>query len=119
MLNNFKWVPLFSIFLGGLSLHISKALLCHFFELNIQWGATSKEVERCNFLEEIPKIVKSFWGTFVYCFAMTALMVCGYFVFPRDWRITDFVSIYPLAAVTASHFALPVLLNPALMKFTF
>jgi hypothetical protein len=50
---------------------------------------------------------------------MTALMICGYFVFPRDWRITDFVSIYPLAAVTASHFALPVLLNPALMKFTF
>ncbi|KAH7361929.1 glycosyl transferase family group 2-domain-containing protein [Plectosphaerella cucumerina] len=119
LINNFKWVPLFSIFLGGLSLHISKALLCHFFELDIQWGATSKEVERCNFLEEIPKIAKSFWGTFLYCFIMTALMICGYFVFPRDWRITDFVSIYPLAAVTASHFALPVLLNPALMKFTF
>lgn len=116
--NNFKWIPLFSIFLGGISLHVSKALLCHFFEINIQWGATSKEVEHCNFLEEIPKIIKSFWGTFLFCFLMTGLLVAGYFFFPREWQIKTFASIYPLASVTICHFALPVLLNPALMKFT-
>ncbi|KAM0278332.1 hypothetical protein ACHAQH_005251 [Verticillium albo-atrum] len=116
---NFKWAPLFTIFLGGLSLHVSKALLCHFFEINIQWGATSKEVERCNFLEEIPKILKSFWGTFLFCFLMATLMVCGMYTFPRVWRIDEFASIYPLASVTVCHFLLPVLLNPALMKFSF
>lgn len=119
VITNFKWAPLFTIFLGGISLHVSKALLCHFFEINIQWGATSKEVERCNFLEEVPKILKSFCGTFVFCFLMTALMVCGMYVFPRVWRIDEFASIYPLASVTVCHFLLPVLLNPALMKFSF
>ncbi|KAM0500258.1 hypothetical protein ACHAQF_006646 [Verticillium nonalfalfae] len=119
LISNFKWAPLFTIFLGGISLHVSKALLCHFFEINIQWGATSKEVERCNFLEEVPKILKSFCGTFLFCFLMTALMVCGMYLFPRVWRIDEFASIYPLASVTVCHFLLPVLLNPALMKFSF
>lgn len=117
--NNFKWIPIFSIFLGGISLHVSKALLCHFFEINIQWGATSKEVEHCNFIEEIPKIIKSFSGTFVFTFSMTALMICGYYVFPLEWQIRTFATIFPLGVSVVSHFALPVLLNPALMKFTF
>ncbi|KAH0443358.1 glycosyltransferase family 2 protein [Colletotrichum camelliae] len=116
---NFKWMPIFTVFLGGISLHVSKALLCHFFEIDIQWGATSKEVENCNFLEEIPKIIKSFAGTFVFCFGATALIICGYYVFPVEWQIRTFATIYPLCVTTFSHFALPVLLNPALMKFTF
>ncbi|KAK1598568.1 glycosyl transferase family group 2-domain-containing protein [Colletotrichum navitas] len=117
--NNFKWMPIFTIFLGGISLHVSKALLCHFFEINIQWGATSKEVERCNFMEEIPKIIKSFAGTFIYTFAGTALIVCGIYVFPPLWQINTFATLYPVGVSVVSHFALPVLLNPALMKFTF
>lgn len=116
---NIKWTPLFTVFLGGLSLHVSRALLSHLFEINIQWGATSKEVERCNFLEEVPKIIRSFRGTFLYCFLMTAIMVCGAVVMPHDWRVTDFASVYPLASITVCHFALPVFLNPALMKFSF
>ncbi|KAF4827643.1 hypothetical protein CGCTS75_v008069 [Colletotrichum tropicale] len=116
---NFKWMPIFTIFLGGISLHVSKALLCHFFEIDIQWGATSKEVENCNFLEEIPKIIKSFAGTFVFCFGATALVICGYYVFPHEWQIRYFATIYPMCVTIVSHFALPVLLNPALMKFTF
>ena len=117
--NNLKWIPLFAIFLGGLSLHVSKALICHFFEIPISWQATQKEVEEVNFLEEIPKLIKKFWGTFIFCFLCTAIIVCGWFVFPRQWQIHTFASIYPLAQVTVCHFSLPVLLNPALMKFTF
>ncbi|KAF5522052.1 hypothetical protein CGCA056_v006763 [Colletotrichum aenigma] len=116
---NYKWMPIFTLFLGGVSLHVSRALLCHFFEINIQWGATSKEVENCNFLEEIPKIIKNFAGTFFMCFAFTALVICGYFVFPEQWQIRTFATIYPLCSVIVCHFAVPVLLNPALMKFTF
>lgn len=37
---------------------------------------------------------------------------------PYDWRITDFVAILPMATVTASHFLLPLALNPALMTFS-
>ena len=37
---------------------------------------------------------------------------------PHDWTITDFVAILPMSCVAASHFLLPLALNPALMTFS-
>ncbi|KAL2268716.1 hypothetical protein VTJ83DRAFT_3562 [Remersonia thermophila] len=116
--DNIRWIPMFSIFLGGISLHLSQAILCHFFEINMTWGATAKELEQVRFGPEIVRIIKRFKWTFLYCFACTALMICGNTVFPIDWRIRELYAIYPLAATVVSHFCLPVLLNPALMMFT-
>ncbi|GAB1315061.1 Glycosyl transferase family group 2-domain-containing protein [Madurella fahalii] len=116
--DNIKWIPMFTIFLGGISLHMAQAILCHFFEIDMVWGATAKEIEEVNFGSEIVRIIRRFKWTFVYCFACTALMICGKTVFPDQWRIDMFFSIYPLAVTVISHFALPVLLNPALMMFT-
>lgn len=107
-----------TIFLGGLSLHVSQALLCHFFSVDMVWGATAKEVEEVNFLEEIPRLLRRFKGTFVWCILMTALIICGYFVFPGQWRIVHLASIWPLAWTVGCHFLLPVVLNPALMVFS-
>jgi hypothetical protein len=109
---------MFTIFLGGISLHVSQAILCHFFEIDMVWGATAKEAQKVNFGSEIVNILKNFKWTFLFCFACTALMVAGYFFFPQAWRITAFYSIYPLASIVVTHFCLPVLLNPALMMFT-
>ncbi len=109
---------MFCIFLGGISLHVSQAILCHFFEIDMVWGATAKELEEVRFGPEIVRILRRFKFTFIFCFACTALMICGNTVFPVQWRIDTFYSIYPLAAVVVSHFCLPVLLNPALMMFT-
>lgn len=68
LLENFKWVVMMAIFLGGLSMHLSAALLSHMFEIKMAWGATAKEVEDSNFFKELPKIFKkvcipvlSFW----------------------------------------------------------
>ncbi|KAI1662527.1 glycosyl transferase family group 2-domain-containing protein [Daldinia decipiens] len=116
--NNIKWIPLMTIFLGGLSLHVSQALLCHFFSVDMVWGATAKEVEDVNFLEEIPRLLRRFKGTFIWCILMTALIICGYFVFPGQWRIVHLASIWPLAWTVGCHFLLPVVLNPALMVFS-
>ncbi|KAH8661986.1 glycosyl transferase family group 2-domain-containing protein [Xylariales sp. PMI_506] len=55
---NFKWTFLLAIFLGGLSLHVSQALLAHMFEINMTWGATAKEAEFSNFFIEVPKVLK-------------------------------------------------------------
>ncbi|KAI3342225.1 glycosyl transferase family group 2-domain-containing protein [Ustulina deusta] len=115
--NNIKWVPVLSIFLGGLSLHVSQALLCHFFSIDMTWGATAKEVEEVNFLEEVPRLIKRFKGTFVFCFGTVGLIIAGLYGFPEEWRITYFASIFPLAWLVACHFLLPVVLNPALMVF--
>ncbi|KAI1801546.1 glycosyl transferase family group 2-domain-containing protein [Daldinia bambusicola] len=117
---NFKWTSLLAIFLGGLSLHISQALLCHMFEVEMTWGATSKEAEFSNFWIEIPKIIKKFKYSMIFSLifivGMIVLAVAPFV--PREWRITDFVAILPMATVASSHFLLPLALNPALMTFS-
>ena len=58
LFENFKWTFMLAIFLGGLSLHVSQALLAHMFEIDMSWGATSKEAEFSNFFIEVPKVLK-------------------------------------------------------------
>jgi hypothetical protein len=82
------------------------------------WGATAKEAEDTTFFVEMPRLLKRFKGTFVFCILCTGLMIAGAVAFPVFWRINDFVAIYPLCSLVVCHFLLPVALNPALMKFT-
>lgn len=121
LLENFKWVFMLAIFLGGLSLHVSQALLAHMFEIDMSWGATGKEAEASNFFVEVPKVLKSFKFSLIFSLVGIVGMIvlgCASFV-PYDWRINDFVAILPMATVTISHFLLPIALNPALMTFSF
>ena len=117
---NFKWTFMLCIFLGGLSLHVSQALLAHMFEVDMTWGATSKEAEFSNFFIEVPKVLSKF--KFSMLFALIGLvgmivLATGNFI-PPDWQIKDFVAILPMATVTVSHMLLPIVLNPALMTFS-
>ncbi|KAI5816579.1 glycosyl transferase family group 2-domain-containing protein [Pyronema omphalodes] len=119
LLENFKWVLLLAIFLGGLSLHVSQALLAHMFEIDMTWGATAKEVEYSNFFIEVPKVLKKFKFSFLF----SSLAIAGMIILatadfvPETWRIKDFVAILPMATVAGSHMLLPIALNPALMTF--
>ncbi|RYP89456.1 hypothetical protein DL769_000007 [Monosporascus sp. CRB-8-3] len=115
--DNVKWIPLISIFLGGISLHVSQAILSHFFSIDMTWGATAKELERVNFVEELPRLLRRFKGTFAFCLGAVALIICGVHAFPPQWRITYFASVWPLGNIVVCHFLLPVALNPALMVF--
>ncbi|KAI9809250.1 MAG: hypothetical protein M1825_002541 [Sarcosagium campestre] len=121
VMENFKWVLMLAVFLGGLSLHVSQALLSHMFEVNMTWGATSKEAEFSNFFIEVPKVLKRFKFSFFFSiFGIIAMIVLATAPFvPYDWHITDFVAILPMATITASHLLLPIALNPALMTFSF
>lgn len=117
---NFKWILMLGIFLGGLSLHVSSALLAHMFEINMTWGATSKEAEFSNFFIEVPKVLKKFKFSMIFSILGIGGMIVlaiGSFI-PPDYRITDFVAILPMATVTVSHMLLPIVLNPALMTFS-
>ncbi|KAF2083424.1 hypothetical protein K490DRAFT_76563 [Saccharata proteae CBS 121410] len=120
LVENIKWIFMLAIFLGGLSLHVSQALLAHMFEIDMTWGSTSKEAEFSNFFIEVPKVLRRF--KFSILFAVTGIvgmvvLACASFV-PYDWRITDFVAILPMSTVTVSHLLLPIALNPALMTFS-
>jgi hypothetical protein len=114
----FRWVPLLFVFLGGISMHVSQAILCHMFSIDMTWGATAKEITDTSFFVELPIIARRFKFVFVFCIATTALLVCGVVAFPDLWRINQLIAIFPLACVVFGHFFLPVLLNPALMRFT-
>lgn len=120
---NIKWILMLAIFLGGLSLHVSAALLAHMFEIDMTWGATSKEAEFSNFFIEVPKVLKSFkWSMLFALVAIIGMIVLAtglQGVIPVWWRITDFTAILPMATVAASHMLLPIALNPALMTFSF
>ncbi|KAF7559604.1 hypothetical protein G7046_g4537 [Stylonectria norvegica] len=117
---NFKWTFMLAIFLGGLSLHVSQALLAHMFEVDMSWGSTSKEAEFSNFFIEVPKVLKKFKISMLFSlFFLTGMTILATADFvPYSWRITDFVAILPMATVTGSHFLLPLALNPALMTFS-
>ena len=124
VIENLKWVPLLTVFLGGISIHLSQALLSHLFSIDMSWGATAKEASDTTFFEEVPRILKKFKFTFIWCICMIAGMIIlagvgplGQFV-PYHWRITFFTPVWPLATIVASHFLLPIILNPGLMMFT-
>jgi hypothetical protein len=87
------------------------------FEIDMSWGATSKEVEDTTFFEELPRLMNKFKFTFIFCFAMIGFMIAGASAFPVFWKITTFNAIYPLGTVVFSHLLLPIALNPALMRF--
>ncbi|OTA92924.1 hypothetical protein M434DRAFT_31404 [Hypoxylon sp. CO27-5] len=120
MYENFKWTLLLAIFLGGLSLHVSQAILAHMFEIDMTWGATSKEAEFSNFFIEVPKVLRKFKFSMLFSllFIVGMIIIAVAPFVPYSWRITDFVAILPMATVASSHFLLPLALNPALMTFS-
>lgn len=109
-----------AIFFGGLSIHVSMALLCQMFEINMTWGATAKEVEFSNFFLEVPKVLKRFKIVFIYCiFLIVAMVVMAVAPFiPWSYNIDHFIAIWPLAWMAAAHLLLPIALNPEMMTFS-
>ncbi|KAH9023009.1 glycosyl transferase family group 2-domain-containing protein [Lactarius hengduanensis] len=119
---NITWIPFFFFFFGGLSIHLSQALLAHLFSYNIQWGATKKEVERSNFFIEVPRILRRFWLAFVVGFLMFGMMIVfASNLLPLGWQIpgVSWAVIFPLALVAGSHVLFPIVLNPWLMIFSY
>ncbi|OBZ73353.1 hypothetical protein A0H81_07233 [Grifola frondosa] len=122
LIENLTWVPFFFFFFGGISIHLTQALLAHLFSYNISWGTTKKEVERSNFWIEVPKILKRFWIVLVICLALSAAMIIlTTNVIPVGWQIKgwDWAVIMPLAIVAGSHILYPIVLNPWFMIFSY
>jgi hypothetical protein len=115
---NLKWIPMFTIFLGGISLHVSQALLAHFFSIDMEWGSTSKEVENVSFLEAMRHVARKFKWTFLFCLGMTAAMLVCAFAIQKDWQIRLLIACWPMGTVIVNHCLLPIVLNPQLMRFT-
>lgn len=93
---NFKWSLPLCMFLGGLSMHLSYALIAHMCDLNIQWGATAKTLEQVDFFVELPMI----WAKFKYIYLTVVLLAAmqvymSVFAAPLD-RIGNLTANGPL-----------------------
>ncbi|KAF9021241.1 hypothetical protein BDZ89DRAFT_1103126 [Hymenopellis radicata] len=112
LIENVTWIPFFFFFFGGLSIHLSVALLAHLFS----------RLKRSNFFLEVPKIWKRYWPVLVLCMLTVAgMVVLSLPLVPDAWRIPGayWGVIFPLAIVTASHILFPIVLNPWLMIFSY
>ncbi|KAK9461688.1 glycosyl transferase family group 2-domain-containing protein [Lipomyces oligophaga] len=119
MWENFKWCIFMSIFLGGLSWHLTLALLSHMFSINMQWGSTAKELKDSNFFQEFPKIMKGFKWMYLVMFVLIIGMFMLAFVVPWSWRISGPYVTFPLGWTICAHVLSPIVLNPQLMTFSF
>jgi hypothetical protein len=119
LVENFKWMPMFSIFFGGLSFHIGRAILSHMFGIDMQWGATAKEKENSNFFKEVPKVAKNFmWMYLIMALLIGAMIYLGCFA-PRGYEIREIAAVVPMVVMVVSHTLLPFALNPSFMKFNY
>ncbi|KAJ3724459.1 glycosyl transferase family group 2-domain-containing protein [Lentinula raphanica] len=120
-IENITWIPFFFFFFGGLSIHLTAALLAHMFSYNIKWEATKKEVERSNFFIEVPRIWKHYRHIMVLgAITIATMIVLSLDFVPESWRIPgkSWAVILPLSIVTAGHMLFPIVLNPWLMIFS-
>lgn len=112
LFENFKYITLLAIFFGGLSMHLSKPLLYHLFELPISWSATAKTLDNSHFFKEIPMV----WRRYKYHYIALFIMVIGMIVIavavPEIWRINDLLTVLPLAFMVGCHILSPLVLNP-------
>lgn len=112
---NTKWLWFFMTFFGGLSLHVSKALIAHMFSLNMQWGATAKEKDNSNFFKEAGRIFGAFKYTLLVCLiGVIGMLYLGLWA-PLQWRINNFNSCFPMGFTILGHFLQPIVLNPQLL----
>ena len=119
LIENMKNIPILFIFLGGVSVHVSEAILAHMFEINMTWGATAKTLEFTNFFYEVPKTLRKFWFSFsfsIICIIGMIIMAQASFI-PYSWNIHQLEAVVPLSSVCVTHLLLPLALNPGLMTF--
>ncbi|XPS79894.1 hypothetical protein M3J09_011863 [Ascochyta lentis] len=119
LLENFKWMPFFMVFFGGVSFHILLAISAHMFSIDMNWGATAKEKDDSNFFEEIPKIFRRFkWMYGLMLVMMGGMIYLGCFA-PHGWDIKGVTSTIPMAVTVGMHMLFPIVLNPSLMVFNY
>jgi hypothetical protein len=106
-----KWTPMFILFFGGISLHLSSALLCHFFSIKMEWTATAKELEKQGFRVGLDKIFRDFKWMYLFSIPVIGGMIYLGTNAPRGWQIKDFAAIVPLANQIGCHALLPFALG--------
>ncbi|KAH8889228.1 hypothetical protein GQ53DRAFT_723412 [Thozetella sp. PMI_491] len=108
LLEAFQWMPFFLIFFGGLSWHISYALLAHMFVLPIEWSSTAKELESGGFFVGMERVAKQFKFVIAAMLLLTGGIIYLAIYAPPGWQINAWTSILPLSLQIVGHVGLPI-----------
>ncbi|KAK7037791.1 hypothetical protein VNI00_010752 [Paramarasmius palmivorus] len=111
VIENLRWVPFFVFFFGGLSIHLSTAILAHMFSYDMTWGSTGKEVEKSTFWIEVPRILRNFRLSFTICIAIIAMMIImSTDLIPFEYQIPgwNWALIIPVSLVVGCHALVPL-----------
>jgi len=106
-----RTLPLLILYFGGLSYHLSKAILSHFFNINVEWTSTAKELESTSFFVGMDRIFTEHALMYLILFGLTGLMVYLGLYAPVGWTITNWPVIVPLANQMVCHFLVPIILS--------
>ncbi|KAF3397236.1 hypothetical protein DPV78_007304 [Talaromyces pinophilus] len=109
LLEAFMWMPFFVVFFGGVSWHISYALLAHMFCLPIEWSSTAKELEAGGFFIGMERVFKAFKMVLLFMACLTACVIYMAQFAPYGWKISAWTSILPVANQIVGHVLLPVM----------
>lgn len=106
MLENFKFLPFLLIFFGGLSYHVSTALISHLLGINMSWGATLKDIEMTNFFVEAPLILKHHYRLFILSLLIIAgVAVLTTDVVPLEWRVEGVFVVFPFPSTAGTFYS--------------
>jgi hypothetical protein len=97
------------VFFGGISWHISYALLAHLFTLPIEWSSTAKELEAGGFFIGMERVFKAFKFVLLFMACMTAALIYLAQFAPYGWKISAWTSIVPIAFQIFGHVMLPLM----------
>ncbi|KAF2643362.1 hypothetical protein P280DRAFT_250925 [Massarina eburnea CBS 473.64] len=111
LMETVKWMPFFLLFFGGISFHLLKALICHFFSIRIEWTATAKELSESGFRVGLDRIVRDFKWMYMFLLPVVGGMIYLARFADRGWTISDFAAIVPLANQVGCHALLPFALG--------
>ena len=116
----FKWLPFFTIFFSGLSFPITASLVCHMLGINMTWGATGKTVEKSNFFLQVPRIWAKFkWQITLSVTVLAGMIVSTTKVIPMAYRVSNLEAIIPLSLAYSAHLLWPFALDPYFTTFSF
>ncbi|KAL7418822.1 hypothetical protein Q5752_006506 [Cryptotrichosporon argae] len=115
-----KWMPYFAVFFSGLSLSVAASLVSHLVSYNMVWTSTSKSVEKSNFFQQVPIILRVYWFQITLSVVLLAGMVISTTeLIPHNYRVYSMEAILPLAYNYGIHLVWPFLLNPFFTTFSF
>lgn len=114
-----KWIPVVSLFFGGLPYHICCGFTRYMLSMRAEWGATIKDIDAVDhtmslFFSELFSTIRRYWFMYVLVILYSVTLAGGFMT--MDWLGWSGYAMAPFLCTITMHALMPVLLNPIAVK---